>query len=70
VSTGGGYTAEQRRAIAAALDADTAAPCPVCGAELTRQRVEPLPAVPYVRRRVWVLCPRCRRTASVDVKVD
>lgn len=66
----GGYTAEQRRTIAAALGAEASAACPVCGAVLTRQDVEPPAAVAYVRHRVWVLCPGCRRSASVDVKAD
>jgi hypothetical protein len=66
----GGFTAEQRRAIAAALVTDSAATCPACGATLTRQDVPPTPGVAYVRHRVWVLCPGCRRSASVDVKVD
>jgi uncharacterized protein with PIN domain len=69
VNAGGSYTAEQRRTIAAALVTGDAA-CPVCGAELARQTVEPAPGVAYVRKRIWVLCPACRRTASLDVKAE
>jgi hypothetical protein len=65
---GGSYTAEQRRAIAALLEQEAAAVCPACGATLTQQAVQPSPGVSYVRHRVWVLCPGCRRSASVDVR--
>jgi uncharacterized protein with PIN domain len=63
---GGPYDAAQRRALQAALRAGTAPRCPYCGVPLTQQRVEPGAEVAYVRRRVWVLCPECRRTASLD----
>lgn len=68
MSTSGSYTADERRRIAGALDARHTPSCPVCGTELTRQTVEPVPGVAYVRHRVWVICPNCRRSASVDVK--
>jgi hypothetical protein len=29
--------------------------------------VEPPPGVPYVRRRVWIVCGACRRSAAVDL---
>lgn len=64
----GSYDAVQRRALERALHEGDPLHCPVCGTELTRQNVQPTPEVSYVRHRVWVLCPGCRRTASLDVK--
>lgn len=64
----GSYDAAQRRALERALQEGDPLHCPVCGAKLTRQTVQPTPEVSYVRRRVWVLCPGCRRTASLDVR--
>jgi hypothetical protein len=40
--------------------------CPVCGAELDRQPVRPRPDVSYVRDRLWVSCPSCRRSTILD----
>jgi uncharacterized protein with PIN domain len=64
----GGYDARQRRQLEVALAQGSPLRCPACHAELMQQRVEPGPGVPYVRRRVWVLCPGCRRTAALDLK--
>jgi hypothetical protein len=64
----GTYSAAQRRALKDGLDAGTAPPCPACGAELSVRDVEPPRDVSYVRRRLWVLCPSCKRTGAVDVK--
>jgi uncharacterized protein with PIN domain len=62
------YDAVQRRALERALRKGGPLACPVCGAELSRQPVQRSPEVAYVRRRVWVVCPGCRRSASLDVK--
>jgi uncharacterized protein with PIN domain len=64
----GTYSSAARRAIQDALEAGTPPRCPDCGAELAMREVEPPRQVSYVRRRVWVLCPACKRTAAVDVK--
>jgi hypothetical protein len=63
---GGGYDAAERRALQAALQAGTPLICPACGAPLAVSDVPQPAAVSYVRRRVWVLCTGCRRTASLD----
>lgn len=62
----GSYSAEQRRALARAVAEDQAVVCPVCQTPLAVRAVEPSKAVSYVRRRVWLLCPSCKRTAAVD----
>ena len=64
---GGGYDAEGRRAIQAALGSGASLTCPACGASLAVSDVPQPSAVSYVRRRVRVVCTGCRRTASVDV---
>lgn len=63
----GPYTAAERHALENALRQDRPLHCPHCDVELRRQNVERPEAVSYVRHRVWVLCPQCRRTASLDV---
>lgn len=64
----GSFTAEERRRLAAALAAGTAPTCPSCDVELDRRDVRPPASVSYVRSRVWLLCPECRRTGAVDVR--
>lgn len=66
-ASGGGYDAAARRQLAQAIASGGVAACPVCSAPVTLTEVRPAPGVPYVRRRVWVLCTGCRRTAAVDV---
>jgi uncharacterized protein with PIN domain len=66
--TASGYTAAERTALARAAARGEALLCPVCGAELSRQVIEPRVEVSYVRRRLWLLCPRCRRAASIDIR--
>ena len=60
------FSAAERRAIARALQAGDRPECPHCGAALTRRDVTPSAQVSYVRRRVWLLCPDCKRTGAVD----
>lgn len=67
METGGGYDAAARSVLEEALREGAPLVCPACRVALTRQAVTRSPEVAYVRRRVWVLCPRCRRTAGLDV---
>lgn len=62
----GAYDAAERRALEAALREGRPLRCPECDVPLSAQRVDRSPEVSYVRHRVWVLCPQCRRTASLD----
>ena len=61
------FDAAERRKIQEAVTAGIGAQCPVCAVQLSEQTVSPKPELPYVRRRLWVLCPQCRRTATVDL---
>lgn len=60
------FSAAERRAITRALRAGERPECPHCGGTLTRRDVTPSTQVSYVRRRVWLLCPECKRTGAVD----
>jgi hypothetical protein len=62
-----GFDAPQRNALQAAAARGAALNCPVCAVALSRQLVNPKPELPYVRRRLWLLCPQCRRSASIEV---
>lgn len=67
------FTSEQRRAIRAALarrrrdEKAAPIPCPACAHDLSERPVPTPGALPYVRRRVWILCPACRRSAALDL---
>jgi hypothetical protein len=66
--TGGSFNAAARHALEDALRAGQPLLCPECNIVLNRQDVAQTKEVSYVRHRVWLLCPQCRRSASVDVK--
>lgn len=63
-----GFTAEQRALLVNAAASGDPVPCPACGATMVRRPIEPSADVAYVRRRVWLICPSCKRSASVDVR--
>ncbi len=60
------YSPAQRRALAEALRTGERLLCPACGAALARHEVAPKRELPYVRRRVLLICPACKRSAAVD----
>ncbi len=63
------YTREERNRIAAAIAAaEGAPPCPACGRVVAVREVPAPPGVAYVRTRVLVVCPGCRRSAAVDAR--
>lgn len=66
----GAYTAAERRTLEMALREGRAPRCPHCDVTLSAQPVERSPEVSYVRHRVWVLCPQCRRTAGLDGRLS
>lgn len=63
-----GYTGAERKRLAAALAAGSEPRCPACREAVSVREVPRPEEVSYVRRRVWVLCPSCRRTGAVDVR--
>jgi hypothetical protein len=60
------YTPAEVRALAAALDGGRPLLCPRCSTALDRRPVPPRRDVPYVRDRIWLVCPGCRATGVVD----
>lgn len=62
-----GFSAEEERALIRGLaEHGSSARCPRCGAPLDQHDVPPREGVPYVRRRVQVVCTGCRGRASLD----
>lgn len=64
------FSAGERRLLASALGEDGPLSCPVCRGEVHSQPVAHPEEVAYVRRRVWLLCGTCRRSAAVDLPTD
>ena len=63
----GSYTPAERRALAEALRKGERLSCPACGAAVARHDVAPGRELAYVRRRVLLICPSCRRSVALDV---
>jgi hypothetical protein len=63
------YTAEEQQRIRASLSAGEAPECPRCAVTLTTRPIGGGSfGLGYARRRDWLICPRCRRSAIFDVK--
>jgi hypothetical protein len=62
----GTYSAAERRTLGQAISAGLAPECPACRTPVVVRAVERPEEVAYVRHRVWILCPACKRTAAVD----
>lgn len=60
------YTREQEERVLAAVRSGGVPSCPRCGEPLQRTEVPPREGVPYVRHRVWFVCPPCRRSVVLD----
>jgi len=63
------YTAEEQRVLREAVAAGAAPVCPRDGTTMTRRPVGGGSfGLGYSRRREWLICPACRRSALFDVK--
>ncbi|MHB1222781.1 MAG: hypothetical protein ACYC2G_01850 [Gemmatimonadaceae bacterium] len=63
------YDADEQRAIRDSLVAGQPATCPRCDVVLTRRPIGGGSfGLGYARRREWLICPSCRRSAIFDVK--
>ncbi len=63
------YTPDEQAALRAAVAAGGAPVCPRDGATMTRRPVGGGSfGLGYARRREWLLCPVCRRSALFDVR--
>jgi hypothetical protein len=63
------YTAEEQREIRDAIAAGEAPRCPRDGSTLTRRAIGGGSfGLGYARRREWLICPTCRRSALFDLR--
>jgi len=63
------YDAEEQKAIREALVADATPVCPRGGPPLPRRALGGGSfGLGYARKREWLICPTCRRSALFDVK--
>jgi hypothetical protein len=63
------FTLEEQREIRAAVAGGQAATCPRCGVALSARTIGGGSfGLGYARRREWLICPKCHRSAIFDVK--
>ena len=63
------YTPDEQRAIREALAAGAPPHCPRDGSALTRRAIGGGSfGLGYARKREWLICPRCHRSAIYDIK--
>ena len=60
------FSPEEARALAEAVRSGRATKCPRCGILLDERPVPPRGDVSYVRDRIWLVCPSCRRTTVLE----
>jgi ribosomal protein S27AE len=60
------YTDEETRTLLHDFLEGRSLLCPRCGVPMDARPVHPRRDVSYVRDRLWLVCPRCRRTAVLD----
>jgi hypothetical protein len=63
------YTADEQRAIRDTYIAGGMPPCPRDGTPMTSRSIGGGSfGLGYARKREWLICPHCRRSAIFDVK--
>jgi len=63
------FNPAEQRSIREALAAGTVPRCPRCVVSMTSRPIGGGSfGLGYQRRREWLICPRCRRSAIIDVK--
>jgi hypothetical protein len=63
------YDPEEQRAIREALMAGETPCCPRCAVAMTARPIGGGSfGLGYARRREWLICPQCRRSAIFDVR--
>jgi predicted RNA-binding Zn-ribbon protein involved in translation (DUF1610 family) len=63
------FNAAQRSELRSAWEAGAKLACPACGAAIATRAIPPKREVPYVRRRVWLICSSCKRSLTIDEEV-
>ena len=63
------YTPEEQQQIRATILAGNTPACPQCAVTLTTRPIGGGSfGLGYARKREWLICPRCRRSAIFNVK--
>ena len=63
------YSAPELAAIRDAFVAHGSARCPICHVRMTERKIGGGSfGLGYARRREWLICPSCRRSALFDVR--
>ena len=63
------FTEEEQRALREAVAAGRDPVCPRCGVRMSARPVGGGSfGLGYARKREWLICPRCRRSAIFDVR--
>jgi hypothetical protein len=63
------YTQEELRTIREAFVSGTVPECPRCHVQMTERPIGGGSfGLGYARKREWLICPRCRRSAIYDVR--
>lgn len=60
------FTADEEKDLRESLRTGIPPECPRCKSGLEVHDVEPRKGVPYVRRRVWLVCSHCKRSVVVN----
>lgn len=63
------YDAEEQRVIREAVSGGSMPECPRCGVSMTRRSIGGGSfGLGYARRREWLICPSCHRSAIFDLR--
>jgi hypothetical protein len=63
------FTIDEQRAIRTAVVGGQQPECPRCGVQLSARTIGGGSfGLGYARRREWLICPKCHRSAIFDVK--
>lgn len=63
------FTDDEQKALRLAVAAGEEPSCPRCGVRMTSRPVGGGSfGLGYARKREWLICPRCRRSAIFDVR--
>ena len=62
------YSHDDIRTLEASVAGGLSLACPRCSAPLDRRDMPPRRDVSYVRKRIWLVCPRCHRNVVLDLR--
>jgi hypothetical protein len=63
------YTPDEQRVMREAMAGGAMPSCPRCGVAMTERKIGGGSfGLGYARKREWLICPKCRRSALFDVR--